>query len=124
MIKSVIFDLDGTLLNRDVSVQKFVERQYERLHKWVGHIPIEIYISRFIELDCRGYVWKDKVYKQLVDAFDIQGVSWTNLLDDYVEQFKYSCIAFPNLIQMFDELKHEKLTLGIIYKRFWYVSNG
>lgn len=118
MIKSVIFDLDGTLLNRDVSVQKFVERQYERLHKWVGHIPKEIYISRFIELDCRGYVWKDKVYKQLVDAFDIQGISWTNLLDDYVEQFKYSCIAFPNLIHMFDELKHEKLTLGIITNGF------
>lgn len=32
MIKAVIFDLDGTLLNRDASVLKFVENQYDRLN--------------------------------------------------------------------------------------------
>lgn len=31
MFKAVIFDLDGTLLNRDKSVDLFINDQYERL---------------------------------------------------------------------------------------------
>ncbi|MDR6123943.1 FMN phosphatase YigB (HAD superfamily) [Bacillus sp. SLBN-46] len=65
MIKAALFDLDGTLLNRDASVQKFLLNQYERLNNWLGHIQKKQYISRFTELECRGYVWKDKVYQQV-----------------------------------------------------------
>ncbi|GAB3806913.1 hypothetical protein GCM10028868_36320 [Virgibacillus kimchii] len=75
MIKAVVFDLDGTLLNRDASVKFFSEKQYERLNKWLNHIPKDRYIERFIELDNRGYVSKDKVYQQLVDEFDITGLT-------------------------------------------------
>lgn len=56
MIKAAIFDLDGTLLNRDESVKIFIDKQYDRLHKLLGNIPKEKYVKRFIELDNRGYV--------------------------------------------------------------------
>jgi putative hydrolase of the HAD superfamily len=56
MIKSVILILDGTLLNRDALVKKFIDNQYDRFNKWVSHIPKGKYTSRFIELDCRGYL--------------------------------------------------------------------
>jgi putative hydrolase of the HAD superfamily len=56
MTKSVIFDLDGTLLDRDASVEKFVSAQYNRLINHLSHIPKNNYIDRFIELDCHGYV--------------------------------------------------------------------
>ena len=46
MIKAVIFDLDGTLLNRDESIKKFIDNQYERMNKWLSHIPKEKYIKR------------------------------------------------------------------------------
>ncbi|MEH7532490.1 HAD hydrolase-like protein, partial [Priestia megaterium] len=62
MIKAVVFDLDGTLLDRDSSLKLFIEDQYKRYSDQVGHIPQKEYISRFIELDNKGYVWKDKVY--------------------------------------------------------------
>ncbi|MGG1483024.1 HAD family hydrolase [Peribacillus castrilensis] len=114
MINAVIFDLDGTLLNRDASLQKFIDGQYERLNKWVGHIPKEKYTSRFIELDCRGYVWKNKVYQQLVGEFDITGITWEDLLQDYISQFKNSCVPFPNLISMLEKLRSNNLVLGMI----------
>lgn len=66
MVKAVIFDLDGILLDRDASIEKFIEYQYERLRHTLSHIPKESYIARFIELDDRGYVWKDTVYQQMV----------------------------------------------------------
>lgn len=56
MIKAVLFDLDGTLLDRDASVKWFIEEQYERLDKQLGHVLKEKYISRFIELDNHGYL--------------------------------------------------------------------
>ncbi|MBT2606679.1 HAD family hydrolase [Bacillus sp. ISL-53] len=114
MINAVIFDLDGTLLNRDASLQKFIDGQYERLNKWVGYIPKETYTARFIELDCRGYVWKDKVYQQLVGEFDITGITWEDLLQDYISQFKNSCVPFPNLISMLEKLRSNNLVLGMI----------
>jgi putative hydrolase of the HAD superfamily len=40
MIKAVIFDLDGTLLNREASVRKFVGKQYDRFNNEFSHIPI------------------------------------------------------------------------------------
>jgi putative hydrolase of the HAD superfamily len=74
MITGVLFDLDGTLLDRDSSVKKFIHDQYDRLDRHVGHIPKDEYVARFIELDQRGYVWKDKVYQQLIKEYGITGM--------------------------------------------------
>lgn len=114
MIKAVLFDLDGTLLNRDATVQNFIGSQYDRLRNMIGHIPKETYTSRFTELDCRGYVWKDQVYRQLVNEFCIKQITWESLLKDYTENFKNHCIPFPNLTEMLEVLKRKSIRLGII----------
>ncbi|WP_078551915.1 HAD family hydrolase [Bacillus alkalicellulosilyticus] len=114
MIKSVIFDLDGTLLDRDESVKQFIACQYERLSTYLGHIPKEKYVTRFIELDQRGYVWKDKVYQQIVEEYKICGISWEALLRDYKNKFKNHCVPFPNLIEMLEALQKQYISLGMI----------
>lgn len=114
MIKAVLFDLDGTLLNRDESLKRFLSNQYERLKKYVGNVPKVQYIARFIELDERGYVWKDKVYRQLTQEFNISRITWEELLRDYTDNFKFSCIPFDHLIQTLEELKRVNVSLGMI----------
>lgn len=114
MIKAVLFDLDGTLLNRDESVVRFIHNQYDRLNSLVGHIPRETYIKRFIELDQRGYVWKDKVYQQLAKEFLITKMTWEELLQDYITEFKHHCVPFPNLITTLEKLKTSNIRLAII----------
>ncbi len=114
MINAILFDLDGTLLDRDKSVQLFIDNQYERLNNYIGHIPKEKYTQRFTELDNHGYVWKDKVYQQLVMEFDIKKLNWEELLLDYVNEFKHDCVPFPHLHSMLEELSNNKFILGII----------
>jgi putative hydrolase of the HAD superfamily len=54
------------------------------------------------------------VYQQLVKEFHLTGLTWEELLQDYLTDFKNHCVAFPNLIPMLDELKSRDLRLGMI----------
>ncbi|WP_017187405.1 HAD family hydrolase [Alkalibacillus haloalkaliphilus] len=114
MIKAVVFDLDRTLLDRDKSVKVFVEKQYDRLKTFLDHIPKEKYITRFVELDQRGYVSKDQVYQRIVNEFNITGLTWQELLENYNSRFKDSCVPFPNLNRMLETLSDHHLMLGVI----------
>jgi putative hydrolase of the HAD superfamily len=118
IIKAVLFDLDGTLLNRDASVKHFIENQYDRMIECLSHIPKERYVSRFLELDNKGYVWKDIVYQQLTEEFHINHITWQSLLQDYKEQFHKYCIPFPNLKQTLTQLKSNSIRIGVITNGF------
>lgn len=113
MIKAVIFDLDETLLNRDSSVRSFIDQQYERLKPNLSHILKENYVHRFIELDNHGYVWKDKVYQQLIKEYSIM-LSPEEMLEDYLQEFKNHCVPFEHLNSMLHNLKKQGLKLGMI----------
>ncbi|MGP4069980.1 HAD family hydrolase [Halobacillus sp. B29] len=114
MIKAIIFDLDGTLLNRDESLKVFISEQHDRLNKWLGHIPKEEYIQKFIELDDHGYVWKDEVFEQLTKEFEIEGISVHELLEDYLNFFKENCVPFPELLETLEELKRNHFLVGMV----------
>ena len=108
-----MFDLDGTLLDRDSSLKSFINTQYDRLLTDLKHIDKQNYVRRFIELDDRGYVWKDKVYQSLVAEFEIDRLNWQYLLNDYETEFTNYCQPFPYLLETLTSLQ-QQYRLGII----------
>jgi len=116
MIRGVLFDLDGTLLDRERSLRDFLDRQYERFP--VMHsVPKSQFVERFLQLDENGYVWKDQVYIRLIEQFgwpcDMQ-----ELLNDYLHAFRDHCVGFPHLTEMLDELRGMGVKLGIVSNGF------
>lgn len=113
VIKAVLFDLDGTLLDRATSLVVFVEQQYQRIEA-LQSISKEQFVSSVVALDRNGHVWKDEVYRQLIARYGIQGVTWEMLLQDYVENFAIACVGFPHMREMLVALIAEDYVLGII----------
>lgn len=113
MIKGILFDLDGTLLNREESVRSFIQDQYKRYKPYLGGVTEETYCSRFIELDNNGYTWKDRVYEKLVEEYQLP-VTSVELLDDYLLHFRKHCKSFAGMLEMLEALKARGYQLGMI----------
>jgi len=114
-IRAVIFDLDQTLLDRSSSLSAFLRWQTEGMLKPDLKNPAG-FISRFLELDANGTVWKDKVYSTLIDEFNLEGWSCSELLSVYEYCFCAFSIPKPGVPEALNTIgKHYKLGL---------ISNG
>lgn len=115
-MKAVLFDLDRTLLDRDASLEKFVVWQAKGMLRSQVK-DTEHFTHRFIELDAKGTVWKDEVYRVLIDEFAIAGWSVEELTTSYELCFSGFCQPKQGAVAAVKALHQAKLKLGL-------VSNG
>jgi len=110
-VKAILFDLDGTLLNREATLIAFCNAQHERFA-----LPVEkqTYINRVVELDKNGYVRKEIVYAEMAKEFDFSEEIEHSLFDDYMQHFHEYCVPFNGLIETLQNLKQQQLKLGLI----------
>ncbi|WP_166703445.1 HAD family hydrolase [Bacillus albus] len=118
MIRAVLFDLDGTLLDRRQSLEQFIHDQYNRFASHLMNIEKSEYCSRFLELDNNGYTWKDKVYATLLYEYNITTLTPKQLLQDYITNFQHHCISFQNMHELLQRLTQQNMKIGIITNGF------
>jgi putative hydrolase of the HAD superfamily len=113
-ISAVLFDLDGTLLDRASTLNLFLHQQYERFTAQLSSIPREKYREAVVELDGFGYVPKIEVYPQIRDRFRLSDELSLALLHDFETHFHGLAIPFSGLHEMLKSLSSMSLALGLV----------
>ena len=112
-IQAVVFDLDGTLLDRRRSFERFVRDQWERFAN-CQTADQEHYVQTLIELDRDGYAPRKSLFKGVIARFGIPSDVAGTLLDDYRAGFPNACVLFPDATQTLSCLRISGLKLGLI----------
>jgi len=77
----------------------------------------DAFVQRFIDLDDKGRVWKDQVYRQLIEEFAIEHWTVEELLQSYTLSFCAFCVPRAGIRQALEYLRQRKIPMAI-------VSNG
>lgn len=113
MKKVLLFDLDQTILNRSESLIKFINWQVN-FFKLVPQALKGSFIKRFIELENNGSVWKDVVYRQLIQEFHITNQTQHQLLESYINDFNKFSTSFECVEETIQRLYKHGYQIGLI----------
>lgn len=113
-IQAVVFDLDGTLLDRRRSFDRFVRDQWVRFARSFAAVDEDQYVRTLTELDRDGYAPRKGVFTDLIARFDLPPGLAGTLLNDYRAGFPGACVLFPDAVQTLEALRATGLKLGLI----------
>jgi putative hydrolase of the HAD superfamily len=112
-IQAVVFDLDGTLLDRRRSFERFVRDQWTRFAN-CQTADQEQYVQTLIELDRDGYAPRKSLFTGVIARFGIPSDVADTLLNDYRAGFPNACLLFPDAVRTLSCLRTSGLKLGLI----------
>lgn len=113
-IHAVVFDLDGTLLDRRRSFERFVGGQWERFAHFLQTAGQEQYVQSLIARDRDGYASRNELFTGMVAQFELPTSLAETLLNDYRAGFPSACVLFPDAAQTLSSLRASGLKLGLI----------
>jgi putative hydrolase of the HAD superfamily len=110
----VLFDLDGTLLDRRRSFELFVRDQWARFSQFLSAIDRDQYVESLVRLDRDGYAPRKRVFAGLVAESGLPFELAETLLNDYRSRFPSACVLFPDVAQTLVALRASGRRLGLI----------
>lgn len=113
-VQAVVFDLDGTLLDRRRSFERFVRIQWKRFAGVLDAIDQERYVQVLIERDRDGYAPRKGLFVGMLEQFNLPSGLAEALLNDYRDGFPCACLLFPDAAQTLSSLRASHLKLGLI----------
>ena len=117
-IRAVLFDLDGTLLDRRRSFDRFVRDQWKRHSEFFRTVDDEQYVQTMVALDRDGYAPRRDVFTGMVAEFGLPLHLAETLLVDYRTGFPRACVLFPDVEGTLETLRASGRKLGLDYEWF------
>ena len=114
MLRAVLFDLDGTILDRTSSLRVFLHHQARRLPEVFETVPLGEYLDTFLELDENGYVERTELFQKLERVFAMPSGMGDTLLADYQTHFRDICVPFPGAHPTLSLLREQGLGMALV----------
>jgi putative hydrolase of the HAD superfamily len=112
--KAVLFDLDGTLFDRDASFRELVHDQYDHFATELGGTPREVFVRRVVEMDAHGYVDKQVVYRDLALELHLSEATADRLFIHFRDAYASYSRCFPEVLSALAALRERGMKLAII----------
>jgi putative hydrolase of the HAD superfamily len=113
-IRAILFDLDGTLLDRQATFRHHLERQVARHRSWFSGVDAGRYVSDLLALDGNGTIDRDAFYLAAELHCNLPAGAADALRADFEEHYPESCVAFPGVLDTLGLLRTHGLKLGVI----------
>ena len=113
-LRAVLFDLDGTLLDRHRSFERFVRDQWTRFAGVLHPVGQEEYVRAAIERDREGYGPRRGLFTGTVAQFGLPAALADTLRSDFRAAFPGACVLFPDALQTLAALRGAGFKLGLI----------
>lgn len=112
--KAVLFDLDGTLFDRDASFLELVQAQYYEFLTEIAGVSKEAFVRRVVEFDEHGYADKFAVYREVATEFSLPQSLATRLTGHFHRTYALFSKCFPEVPATLTDLRRLGMRLGII----------
>jgi putative hydrolase of the HAD superfamily len=113
-VPAFLFDLDGTLYNRDTAVRGLVAAQWERFQERLKCISADGYVQRVLSFDAHGMGDKSLGFRELAQDFQLTPDFGDELLRHFWKNYHAYIRPDPALRKTLESLRARGYTLGII----------
>jgi putative hydrolase of the HAD superfamily len=114
VIRAVFFDLDGTLYDRDVLVEKLVEEQFVAFRRELRDIDESSFVRRILDLDDHGHGDKAELYKTVAREWGLRSELSDRLHSHFWSRYTRHCRASEDTCITLQKLRGQGKKLGVI----------
>lgn len=114
ILSAILFDLDGTLLDRRATFRRHLELQVGRHPHLFRDGDAEAYVAELLRLDENGAVDRNDFYRRAEARLGLPTGAAAALRSDFKTHFPESCVPFRDVWLALASLKTSGLRLGVI----------
>lgn len=114
VIEAVLFDLDGTLYDRDKLAAALFDEQYAAFEHELRGVSRERFLRDVHAMDEHGHGSKEQGYPRLVQDWGLEAALGGRLIDHFWQRLLAHCYLAPETSTTLAELRRRRMKLGVI----------